>query len=101
MKIASDSKEFLVIDDFYTQREQIEIWKELDFLTSDRKLLSAKDSGSSVFKQTGELLKQNSAVFLDSVYSKREFSNIANPRAISPLKSPIGIKLVLFTVNAS
>lgn len=76
MKVSSDSKDFLVIDDFYTDEEQVEIWKELDFLTYDRKLFPPEDSGAAHDSETGEVLKKNSALFLDSIYAKREFSNI-------------------------
>ena len=76
MKVASDSKDFLVIDDFYTDEEQIEIWKELDFLTYDRKLMPPEETGTAHNQTTGEALKKNSALFLDTLYARREFSNI-------------------------
>lgn len=76
MKVTSDSKEFLVIDDFYTNEEELEIWKELDFLTYDRKLMPPEETGTAHDQTTGEPLKKNSALFLDSLYARREFSNI-------------------------
>lgn len=76
MKVTSESNDFLVIDDFYTDAEQIEIWKELDFLTYDRKLMPPEETGTAHNPDTGEALKKNSALFLDSLYARREFSNI-------------------------
>ena len=76
MKVTSESNDFLVIDDFYTDKEQIEIWKELDFLTYDRKLMPPEETGTAHDQTTGEALKKNSALFLDTLYARREFSNI-------------------------
>lgn len=76
MKVTSDSKDFLVIDDFYTNKEQIDIWKELDFLTYDRKLMPPEETGTAHDLNTGEALKQNSALFLDGMYARRDLSNI-------------------------
>jgi Rps23 Pro-64 3,4-dihydroxylase Tpa1-like proline 4-hydroxylase len=76
MKVTSDSKDFLVIDDFYTKDEQIDIWKELDFLTYDRKLMPPEETGTAHDLDTGEVLKQNSALFLDGIYARRNLSNI-------------------------
>lgn len=78
MKVTSDSKEFLVIDDFYTEDEQIDIWKELDFLTYDRKLMPPEETGTAHDVDTGKPLKKNSAIFLDGIYARRELSNILN-----------------------
>ena len=76
MKVTSESNDFLVIDDFYTEDEQINIWKELDFLTYDRKLMPPEETGTAHDQTTGEALKKNSALFLDALYARREFSNI-------------------------
>jgi len=76
MKITGDSKDFLVIDDFYTDDEQVQIWKELDFLTYDRKLMPPEETGTAHDLDTGEALKQNSALFLDGIYARRDLSNI-------------------------
>lgn len=86
MKITSDSKDFLVIDDFYTDEEQVDIWKELDFLTYDRKLMPPEETGTAHDLDTGEALKKNSAIFLDGIYARRELSNILtiNRKLFSP-----------------
>jgi hypothetical protein len=86
MKITSYSEDFLVIDDFYTNEEQIDIWKELDFLTYDRKLMPPEETGTAHDLNTGEALKQNSAIFLDGIYVRRELSNILtlNRKLFSP-----------------
>jgi Rps23 Pro-64 3,4-dihydroxylase Tpa1-like proline 4-hydroxylase len=78
MKVTSDSNDFLVIDDFYTDEEQMHIWKELDFLTYDRKLMPPEETGTAHDQTTGEALKKNSALFLDGMYARRELSNILN-----------------------
>jgi|LakMenE01Jun11ns_1017448.scaffolds.fasta_scaffold9731865_2 Rps23 Pro-64 3,4-dihydroxylase Tpa1-like proline 4-hydroxylase len=78
MKVTSESNDFLVIDDFYTEDEQINIWKELDFLTYDRKLMPPEETGTAHDQTTGEALKKNSALFLDRLYARRELSNILN-----------------------
>ena len=77
MKVTSDSKDFLVIDDFYTDEEQMHIWKELDFLTYDTKLMPPEETGTAHDLDTGKALKKNSALFLDTLYARREFSNRA------------------------
>lgn len=86
MKVTSDSNDFLVIDDFYTDEEQIDIWKELDFLTYDRKLMPPEETGTAHDLETGKPLKQNSAIFLDGIYARRELSNILtiNRKLFSP-----------------
>jgi Rps23 Pro-64 3,4-dihydroxylase Tpa1-like proline 4-hydroxylase len=86
MKVTSDSKDFLVIDNFYTDEEQMHIWKELDFLTYDRKLFPPEETGTAHDLDTGEALKKNSALFLDGIYARRDFSNILtlNRKLFSP-----------------
>jgi Rps23 Pro-64 3,4-dihydroxylase Tpa1-like proline 4-hydroxylase len=86
MKVTGDSKDFLVIDDFYTDDEQVQIWKELDFLTYDRKLMPPEETGTAHDLDTGEALKQNSALFLDGIYARRDLSNILtlNRKLFSP-----------------
>ena len=86
MKVISDSKDFLVIDDFYTDTECVDIWKELDFLTYDRKLMPPNETGTAHDQTTGEPLKKNSAIFLDGIYARRELSNILtiNRKLFSP-----------------
>jgi hypothetical protein len=86
MKVTSNSNDFLVVDDFYTEDEQIDIWKELDFLTYDRKLMPPKETGTAHDLDSGKPLKQNSAIFLDGIYARRELSNILtiNRKLFSP-----------------
>lgn len=75
MKVTSNSKDFLVIDDLYNQFEMDSIWRELDFLTHPNKMLPPEKSGTAT-NASGEILKKNSAIFLDDFYTKREYSNI-------------------------
>jgi len=75
MKITSNSKEYLIVDDLYDEVEMNNIWKELDFLTHPNKMLPPEKSGAAT-SISGEILKKNSAIFLDDFYTKREHSNI-------------------------
>lgn len=63
---------FLIIDNTYTKDEQVKIYKELDFLSE--KLLTPDRTGSAK-THDGEL-KKNTGLFLDSVYARREISDI-------------------------
>jgi hypothetical protein len=76
MKVTSNSKSYLVVDDFFNEREQKQIWKELEFLTDPSKLLPPEKTGTAFIND--ELLKKNQAIFLDTFYGKREHSNILN-----------------------
>ena len=62
----------VIIDNFYSEDELKLIWRELDFLTD--KFLPGKLT-QSTFNDKGES-KSNSGIFLDQVYSNRNFSNI-------------------------
>ena len=76
MKVTSNSKSYLVVDDFFNEVEQKEIWKELEFLTDPSKLLPPEKTGAAFIND--ELLKKNQAIFLDTFYGKRENSRILN-----------------------
>jgi hypothetical protein len=75
MQITSNSKQYLIVDDLYNEVEMNNIWKELDFLTHANKMLPPEKSGTAT-SLSGEILKKNSAIFLDDFYTKREYSNI-------------------------
>jgi Rps23 Pro-64 3,4-dihydroxylase Tpa1-like proline 4-hydroxylase len=64
-----------VVDNFYSEESCNNIMQELLFLNSfPEKMLDASENGSA--KLNGKILKQAKGVFLDSVYSRREFSSI-------------------------
>jgi len=65
---------FLMIDDFYDEREQELIWQEFEFL---RVNLDRLDTATAVDKD-GLRLASKHSVFLDDVYKERRFSNVFN-----------------------
>ena len=66
----------IIVTDYFTNTELSDIWKEIEFLTNDRKLLPPEQTGSGFIKETGELLKKNFGIFLDTAYTHRSMSNI-------------------------
>jgi hypothetical protein len=66
----------LIIDNYYLDNELSDIWLELNFLTSPRKLLPQELTGSAM-DDGGNYLKNNHGIFLDSTYGlNRNISNI-------------------------
>ena len=66
-----------VIDDFYSEDACNNIMQELLFLNSSpEKFLGANETGSAISPKNNQLLKKAKGIFLDSVYSRREYSNI-------------------------
>ena len=72
MKIISLFEPFFhnIIHDFYDSEEQSLIWEELEFLNKPGKLLPPDETGDPLSSPNKK------AVFLDSLYSHRQFSNI-------------------------
>lgn len=72
-------KPFVQIDNTYTQKELDEILLELEFLRISGEFLNPEKTGSSTdvdLNGNKILLKRNSGVFLDGVYSDRKTSII-------------------------
>ncbi len=67
---------YLIIDNFYNEKELARIWQELEFLCSDCKLESPTPHSSAIDEFTGEVLKNNKFIFIDDVYQDRKCSNI-------------------------
>jgi hypothetical protein len=65
----------LIIDDMYSASELELIWEELQFLTSPRRLLGAKETNAATY-EGGGYKKTANGVFLDSFYTERSYSNI-------------------------
>jgi hypothetical protein len=65
---------YLYIEEIFTEYELQLIYQELEFLHP--KLKNAESTGSAV--KNGIYLKKNTGVFLDKVFSLREFSNLLN-----------------------
>ena len=71
----TDPFPFLKIENLYNKDELKLIWQELDFLTHQIKLNPPEETGGAV-NEDNVILKNNSGLFLDDAYSKRELSNI-------------------------
>jgi len=78
MKLFPRKKPFpyLIVKNLYSDSELKYIWRELDFLISSRILVGPEFTASATCEKTGEILKKNSGVFLDDVYTNRDYSNI-------------------------
>lgn len=72
----------VVIDNFYNDQEYRKIWKELNFLLSDKNRLHDPAQTGSAYDvdERGNYIykKQNKAVFLDELYNDRTMSFILN-----------------------
>lgn len=71
-----DPLPFLKINNLYDENELKLIWQELDFLTCLNKLESPEKTGTRIDKESKIALKNNSGLFLDDIYTKRNISNI-------------------------
>lgn len=65
---------YVIVDNYYDEDEQKEVWKELEYLTSPKILLSAEYTGSAT--DNGSILKKNGGIFLDHFYRNRNNSRI-------------------------
>jgi Rps23 Pro-64 3,4-dihydroxylase Tpa1-like proline 4-hydroxylase len=78
MNIQYDKKinfPYVIVDDFYSDEELSEIWKEVEFLSSKDKLLGPERTVSATYLD-GEFKKKNIGDFIDDLYYDRETSNI-------------------------
>lgn len=66
---------YLKIENIYNDEELRLIWQELDFLTHPQKLKPPEKTYSAKDNH-GNVLKNNSAIFLEDTYTNRELSNI-------------------------
>lgn len=66
----------IVIDDFYSKKENDLIWQELCFLNTDLTNFSGPEKTGTARNEEGEILKKTKGIFLDEVYNLRNFSNI-------------------------
>lgn len=77
-----------IIEDFYDEIELESIWKEINFLSEDHKFKLATDSGSSkdIDSVSGLPKAKHKAIYLDVLYSDRNFSNImlASDKVLNP-----------------
>jgi hypothetical protein len=77
MKIIKNKEPFphIFIEDYFNKLEISQIWTELEFLSYVQKLKSPEETSTAKTKDS-VLLKNNFGVHLDTLYSKREISNI-------------------------
>jgi len=67
---------YLIIDNFYDEKELSLIWNELNFLLDGDKFNPPQKTGSAT--ERGKPIKKNSGIFLDTLYTERKYSNILN-----------------------
>ena len=69
----------IIVKDYFTEQELSDIWVELQFLSTNNKLLSPEETGSA-WKGDGSggkiLIKNNYGVWLDNIYTNRKISDI-------------------------
>lgn len=75
--------EYLIIDDFFTEDELVKVWAEIDFLAP--KLAPPAETYASTCPD-GTYMKSGSGLFLDTVYMRRDVSDIlqANRKLYGP-----------------
>ncbi len=66
---------YILIDDFYTEQELKEIWKELEFINTPEKL-SLADNVTSANSNTKGVKAVNRRAFIHDIYRNPKFSNI-------------------------
>lgn len=69
--------EYIIIDETYTEEELKLIFLELEFWTLSKKLMGPEHTGTASW-ENGSPKKKNKGVFLDEVYTNRNYSNILN-----------------------
>tara|TARA_A100001201_G_scaffold89209_4_gene78174 strand:+ start:19208 stop:19813 length:606 start_codon:yes stop_codon:yes gene_type:complete len=72
----NDPFPYTVIDDLYDDYEKTIIWDELTFLCHPGKMEVPTNTGSAL--GGGQILKKNTALWIDDLYRDRKFSNILN-----------------------
>jgi Rps23 Pro-64 3,4-dihydroxylase Tpa1-like proline 4-hydroxylase len=60
----------IIIDDFYSDKELGDIWKELDFLTNSRALYPGNKTMSAT-NAAGNMLKKNGGTFLNYIFESQ------------------------------
>lgn len=78
MKVTSNSKTHLVVDDFFNPNELQLVWRELDYLTSPNRMYPPDNQYSGTAMVDGKLLKQNMVAPLMKIYNEPQYSDIFN-----------------------
>lgn len=71
----TDPFPYFTINNFFTQEEVGEVWKELDFITNTRVLNAPEVTGSAV-DRAGNPLKSNKGAWLENIYTDHTTSSI-------------------------
>ena len=67
---------YVLIDELYNEWELEELWEEMEYLCSPRRLVVADLNNGSATSPNGELLKFNHCQYLEDVYQNRNHSSI-------------------------
>ncbi len=78
MKVTSELKTHLIVDDFFTSEELKFIWQELDYLTSPNRMYTPDNSHSGSATQDGKPLKQNLVAPIRKIFNEAQYSDIFN-----------------------
>jgi hypothetical protein len=78
MKVSSNLKTYLVVDDFFNDDELKLIWRELDYITSPNRMYPPDDIHSGSATQNGKSLKQNMVAPLMKLFNEPQYSDIFN-----------------------
>ena len=78
MKVTSQIKNHLVVDNFLNPKELDLVWRELDYMTSPNRMYDPSNVHSGSAKQDGKPLKQNMVAPLGKIYNELIHSDIFN-----------------------
>tara|TARA_X000000368_G_scaffold10235_1_gene8151 strand:+ start:173 stop:904 length:732 start_codon:yes stop_codon:yes gene_type:complete len=67
---------YLVIDNFYSEKELSLIWNELNFFLDGDKFNPPENTGTAYSFKENKPIKKNKGIFLDNLYQERKYSNI-------------------------
>lgn len=76
VKYATEPFPYVLIDELYNEWELEELWEEMDYLCSPRRLMVADTNNGSATDPNGELLKFTHCQYLEDVYKNRNHSAI-------------------------
>ena len=79
-QICNSNKEFpyLIIDNWYNKKEEIAIWKELEFLTSVGKENLLRSENTVIASRDGKPLGKSYRVYLQAIYNIKNNYNPSN-----------------------
>ncbi len=79
VNIVEDEKfPFIVIDNWYSENEELAVWKELDYYFCNNRFYKRAENQSDIARKDGEALGKTNRLYLDNIYNNREHSIIIN-----------------------